>query len=507
MADRTNQIYSLYEFTGMIKGALVELSAQKFWVQAHLHVNRGGTKGGHFYCDLVDVDDRGNQTAKMRGTIWSSRYNAILNKLKLAGYPNALQDNSEICVQCSVRYHELYGLSLDISDVDPTFGEAQINRNRRLIIEKFTQEGILKKNADLYLPAAALKIGLITSKDSAAYNDFVKTLFSSAYSFKIVLADSSMQGENTERDALAAIDRLEEAKVNVICIIRGGGSQADLAWFDNEKIARAIINCSVPVWVGIGHEIDVGVLDVVAHQAHKTPTAVAEALVNRLQELSINLDLAVDRLKHTTERLIALETSTLQRNLQGAVNGLRKYYTLIESNIKNYGLQTESKFIRWFNEHENNVRTKMILIQSKAFAMVKEGEGDLAEYHANLKVFTDNLHELKLQYNQEQEDNLGRLTEKFLQSSGKSLSGLKNRCQLARYMKLLLEKENMLSERSQRLASLKPENVLKRGYSITKDNCGQVIKSVDDLLLGQVIVTQYHDGQSQSTITKKGEVQ
>lgn len=78
MTDRTNQIYRLYDLTGLIKDALLELSAEKFWVQAHLHVNRGGTKGGHFYCDLVDVDDRGNQTAKIRGTIWSSRYNTIV---------------------------------------------------------------------------------------------------------------------------------------------------------------------------------------------------------------------------------------------------------------------------------------------------------------------------------------------------------------------------------------------------------------------------------------------
>jgi len=152
------EILRLYDITKLIRSSLLDLTIQKFWVQAHLHVNRAGLKGGHFYCDLVDVDDRGNQIAKIRGTIWSSRYNAIMRKLRDAGYPNALQDNSELCVLCSVRFHDIFGLSLDISDVDPTFGEAQINRNRRIIIEKLTKEGILKKNADAFLQTAPLKI-------------------------------------------------------------------------------------------------------------------------------------------------------------------------------------------------------------------------------------------------------------------------------------------------------------------------------------------------------------
>jgi len=240
------EILRLYDITKLIKSSLLDLTSQKFWVKAHLHVNRAGLKGGHFYCDLVDVDDRGNQIAKIRGTIWNSRYNAIMRKLKDAGFPNALQDNSEICVLCSVRFHDLFGLSLDISDVDPTFGEAQINRNRRMIIEILTKEGILKKNADTFLPMAPLKIGLISSKDSAAYNDFTKTLFNSTFSFKVIFAEASMQGEKTESDITSSIDLLERVNPDVICIIRGGGSQADLAWFDNENIARRIINCSIP---------------------------------------------------------------------------------------------------------------------------------------------------------------------------------------------------------------------------------------------------------------------
>jgi len=162
-----------------------------------------------------------------------------------------------------------------------------------------------------------------------------------------------MQGEKTESDITSSIDLLERVNPDVICIIRGGGSQADLAWFDNENIARRIINCSIPVWVGIGHEIDLGVLDLVAHSSHKTPTAVAETLVSSLQELSIRLDTAYDRLKNITQRVIALLESNLQRNIQGSVNTLRTYYSLLEGKIKNSTLQAESKFIRKVADKEN----------------------------------------------------------------------------------------------------------------------------------------------------------
>lgn len=607
------KIFRLRDITNLIKSSLLSLTTQKFWVKAHLHVNPAGLKGGNFYCNLVDVDDRGIHTAKIRGTIWNESYNKICRKLKDAGYPNALQDNSEICVLCSVRFHDIYGLSLDIADVDPAFSEAQINRNRRIIIEKLTTEGILKKNAGTKLPMAALKIGLISSRDSAAYKDFTKTIFGSSFSFKVIFAEASMQGEKTEADVINAIGLLEKFGVDVICIIRGGGSQDDLAWFDNEKIARRIIICSIPIWVGIGHEIDVGVLDVIAHTAHKTPTAAAEALVNHLQALSIGADIAFDRLKNITERAIALLESSLQSNIQGTSNELRKYFTLLEGNIKNSTIQTELRFIRRFKDKEHSVNMKGIRIRDALFSIAKNGEKDICNYVSNLqsgveyfnqskrKIITDrtdkmipligrNLrnHEVALMRNvdgsyngfrkyysfvferfeknisrtdirfvkcfTDRVNNLGQKVislqkaslqiimdnAKFINDRGKllrsscfyyeqkaqkvigeettrlnsvyyrsiyskeqSFSVKMNRLQLSRYMGTTFEKEKSLTDKTRRLNSLKPENVLKRGYSVTRDISGKVINRVNQIEEGQVIVTQYGEGYSESIIKKR----
>lgn len=613
--NNTPKILRLYEVTDLIKSSLLELSSKKFWVKAHIHVNRAGAKGGHVYCDLVDVDSRGNQIAKIRGTIWSSRYIGITRKLKDAGFPNALQDNSEVCVLGMVRFHELYGLSLDITDVDPTFGEAQINRNRRIIIEKLTSEGILKKNFAVDMPMAALRIGLISSKDSAAYKDFMQTLWSSGFSFKVVFSEASMQGEKTESDVISSINLLEKACVNLICIIRGGGSQSDLAWFDNEKIARRIAVSPVPVWVGIGHEIDVGVLDIVAHTSHKTPTAVADALVGRLQDLVIRLDIAFDRLKNNAKRVIALQESKQQRKIIGAVNGLKKCFALFEGNVRNMILQAESRFVKKFMEKEGSLDTRRVCMKEKLSAIVGNLERDMADYTANLKSFIESATQLKQKIIQDKigylipslhrniktrEDDLQRniqgtlsglnkyyhavlerfgknvartdarfikcftnrvnnlvqkekalqtgfiqmikssgralqeratllsasclrrrlaaqnnvaistdrlrvLYQKYLQTKEQPFSALVSRLQLARYLKIVSDCEKSLAANLQRLNSVKPENVLKKGYSITRDAIGNVIRSSHQLESGQVIVTQYAEGSSESIIRRKGE--
>lgn len=613
--NSTPKIFRLCDVTGLIKSSLLELSNQKFWVQAHIHVNRAGVKAGHFYCDLVDIDERGNQTAKIKGTIWSSRYSGITKKLKDAGFPNALQDNSEVCVLGMVRFHDVYGLSLDIIDVDPTFGEAQINRNRRIIIEKLTSEGILKKNSAATLPMAALKIGLISSKDSAAYKDFMQTLWSSGFSFKVVFSEASMQGEKTESEVISSIGFLEKACVDIICIIRGGGSQSDLAWFDNEKIARRITSSPIPVWVGIGHEIDVGVLDVVAHTSHKTPTAVAEALVGRLRDLVIGLEVAFDRLKNNSARVIALIESKQQRNIMGSVSGLKKYFALLEGNLRNSILRAESRFVNKFMEKEGSLDTRSVRMKEKLSALMGNRERDIADYTANLKSVTESAIISKLRAIQDAIDNLipslernlktceddqqrnihgamsglqkyyhvvcerleknvartdarfikrftdqvndlaqkekaiqtgfiqiiknsGRalqersaflsasclrrrlaaqndvagstdrlrvLYQKHLQSKEQLFSTRVSRLQLSRYMKIVSDCEKSVAANVRRLNSLKPENVLRKGYSITCDAFGNVVRSALQLEHGQVIVTQYAEGSTESIISKKGE--
>jgi exodeoxyribonuclease VII large subunit len=608
------KIYRLLDISTSVKDLLLDLSYQKFWIKAQLITNRGGLKNGHFYCELVDVDPRGNQVAKMRAMIWRPDYQKIKTKLQHLGVTEALKDNSEVCLLCSVRYHDVYGISLNIFDIDPSFGEAQIDRNRRMILEKLSAEGILKTNAQLNLRADALRIGLITSKDSAAYNDFIKTLVSSRYSFKIVLAHASMQGENTCTEVTTALKALIAANVDVVCIARGGGSQTDLAWFDNEDMARAIIHCPIPVWVGIGHEIDTVVPDYVAHASFKTPTAAAEALLERIQELDSRLDIAHDRIKNSIDRIVAKLEQDVRRLILLTMSNSKKYMDILLSKSETRIHRTESQFNSLFNEKENILRTNMHKIQGKSLAVIqvrnqttavklkglqsscfnlqKSMEKGLNEtskvLNSSLQRYVDNKHatllrntvgaangfrkhfsfvsselmnrllNVKAEFMQRFsakegdlflfagsihdsctvriQDRLRKLETKHaslesmtkllyshsaasintkigklsvatqvLERKNELISGKTDRLQLARFLNIISNCQKSLTEKERRLNVLTPENILRRGYSITRDELGGPIRSINQIDIGMAITTQYIDGIATSTITGKEE--
>ena len=184
---------------------------------------------------------------------------------------------------------------------------------------------MLDANKGRPLPVIPLRIGLVTSADSAAYADFLRTLTESGFSFQILHAAATMQGTATATSVVSAVRRLQEEPLDLICIVRGGGSPIDLAWLDHEKIARAVAACPLPIWVGIGHEIDLGVLDHIAHASHKTPTALAEALVGLVREVDNRLTAAAERLTETGSRLVDLARQRLETRENGLRQGTRKH--------------------------------------------------------------------------------------------------------------------------------------------------------------------------------------
>lgn len=453
------RIYLLREITHLIKDALLELSGYEFWIRAHLIAARREQRSGHYYCELMDVDAAGDTIARIRAVIWRHNYMKITERLRTLGIPDALKDNSEVCVLCAVRYHEIYGLSLDIYDIDPTFGESQINLNRRQILEKLTKENVLDKNKATYLPVASLRIGLITSKESAAYNDFTKTIIASPFSFQIVFADCPMQGEDMEQALVSSLQQLTQAKVDVICIVRGGGSQADLAWFDNEQIARAVLDCPIPVWVGIGHEIDVGVLDFVAHASCKTPTAVAEALLQRMQELVVMLKTAGDQLQNIVDRRLATKEQLMERNIHGAIVGFGKQFDLAAAKLDRSVLGVRSSFDPVFAGEKANIDGKAQRLHDRSAWLIDTKQENLEER--------------------------------------------RNRLQLSRYLRILADKQASLDDRGKHLDAMLLEQVLGRGYTITRDNRGHIIKSVTQVKEDDSVETQFSDGRATSVVTKR----
>lgn len=404
-------IFRLSAVTARIRDLLLEVTARRFWIRAQL-VARGAARSGHFYGELVDVDEAGQTVAKLNAVIWRSTLLGIRRKLELAGCPELLGGNRDICVLCSVAYHEVHGLSLHIHDVDPSFGEGHIDRNRRMILERLLKEGLVETNARLPLPTAPLRIGLVTAADSAAHNDFRRTLADTPYAFRVLLAPATMQGPQLEPEVTLALSALARAGVDLICIIRGGGSPVDLAWFDNEAVARAIAGMPVPVWVGIGHEIDVGVADHVAHTAFKTPTAVAEAIVHRLRGLDDRLLAAADRLHDLVRRPVDLAQRSLDRCLERLFRG------------------------------------------------------------------------------------------RALAQKASRLEDLERRLRLPRFTRRIDDLSTRLLAAETRLDSLRPERVLRRGYSITRDAAGRIVTNVRDLATGSAVVTQLATGAFEGRVER-----
>lgn len=211
-----------------------------------------------------------------------------------------LANQLEVCLECRVDFYPKFGkLTLKIVGVDPTFSLGRLEARRRQTLAYLEQAGLLHRNAQLPFPELPLRVGLITAPGSAAERDFLTGLDASPWAFRVIARGARMQGEQLEAEVVAALRHLQHEAVDVIVVTRGGGSRADLSWFDQRDLAVAIATCPVPVITAIGHEIDRAIADEVAHQACKTPTAAADFLVERI-------DVAAARLQEAARELARL---------------------------------------------------------------------------------------------------------------------------------------------------------------------------------------------------------
>ena len=185
------KIFRLSAVTRRISDLLLAASEKQCWVQAQFVADKS-TSTGHVYGNLIEVDANGKQVAKIRVTIWSSDVARIERKFRDAGIPDALRESREICALCSVRYHHVHGLSLSIFDIDPTLGEGDIDRNRRVVLERLQRDGLLERNKGIVLTTAPLRIGLVTADGSAALADFRETLIRSPFGFCVYLATATI---------------------------------------------------------------------------------------------------------------------------------------------------------------------------------------------------------------------------------------------------------------------------------------------------------------------------
>lgn len=303
--------YTLSELCAEIGEALDSSLAPTYWVQAE--ISSLMERGGHMYLDLIDAPSPGGQGAKMRATLWAG------TKEMLCGYFQSetgmsLQKGMSVLVECEVHFHPVYGLSLSIVGIDPTFTIGDIARLKQQTIAQLEKDGLLEAQQLLPLPTLIRKIAVISSPSAAGYEDFRHQLEHSPYGFETTLFGATMQGDGAPKSIIAALEEIsvsvsdQSAKsvFDAVVIIRGGGATSDLSCFDNYELCAVCAQFELPILTGIGHTRDVSVLDLVAYEALKTPTAVAEWLIHRMEIQATRIADLFVRLRRTADRQIML---------------------------------------------------------------------------------------------------------------------------------------------------------------------------------------------------------
>ncbi len=326
--------YSLYELNEFLRRVVALNFSESVWVTAE--IGQISLSRGHYYIRLLEKE-ADEILAELSAVIWATDIKRI-QRILGGATQSVFAEGMEVRIKGRLDFHERYGLKLIVEEIDPTYTIGKLEIQKRKLIAELQNEELLDLNAALPTPSVWQRIAVISSETAAGWADFKNHILENiyAYQFVIQLFPSAMQGQFVEREILQQLERIKVMKDQFDCviIIRGGGAKLDLAAFDNPSVCRAIARFPLPVVTGIGHEIDYTVLDMVAHTALKTPTAVADFLIERtlqyetnLVELGNSLNLYVQNRLYTeggqlskVESFIQFQTAYFLKNQEQKLN-------------------------------------------------------------------------------------------------------------------------------------------------------------------------------------------
>lgn len=303
---------TLFELNEFIKRFVALNVPDAIWITAE--ISQANPSRGHYYIDLIQKSEGSNEVvAQSYAVLWANTLGKIA-PTKTSNITQILKQGLKVKLRVRVTFHEKYGLKLVIEDIDENYTYGNLALERAKIIKRLQAEKLLEKNRLLSLPNMIKRIAVLSSATAAGFKDFTTHLNSNeyGYTFGLELFPMAMQGQNTERDFLQQINKIDWKAFDLIAVIRGGGSKIDLAAFDSYEICKAIANCPTPVLVGIGHEIDETIADMVSNTSLKTPTAVANFIIDRNLELESHLVQMNDQIGKLANQLIQRQKLFLQ---------------------------------------------------------------------------------------------------------------------------------------------------------------------------------------------------
>ena len=426
---------SLYELNSLVRDVISMSLPDSYWVESELSEAREGY-GGHCYMELIEKDDHSNTPiAKAHASCWRTRWMLLKPQFeRVTG--QRIHAGMKVLLKVHAQFHENYGFSWIVDDIDPTYTMGDMARKRMEIIQTLKEEGVFDLQKELKLPMFCQRIAVISSATAAGYGDFCNQLADNGYGlqFTTALFAATMQGEGVEQSVISALNRINEEWENWDCvvIIRGGGATSDLSGFDTLALAENVANFPLPIITGIGHERDESVLDMISFQRVKTPTAAAAFLVDHLTEVYARIEDAQEAIVNYVKRRLQVERMKFER-LSTQIPTLFSLVKVRQSN-----------------------RLDQLLNRLKVKAE---------------RIPADGLHRLEMLE--------ARLKEP-----------------VARKLERELHRIDMLSQRA---IAQDPERLLSRGYSITLKD-GKSIKDASQLKAGDEIETRFAKGVAKAVV-------
>ena len=297
---------TLVELNGLVRGAIENALPEEYWVEAELSECR--EHGGHCYMELIEKDERSaTPVARASAKCWRQTWVMVKPYFERTT-GQQLRAGMKVLLRVYAQFHEAYGFSWIVSDIDPTYTLGDMARKRQEIIRQLKEEGVFDLQRELHIPTFAKRIAVISAEHAAGYGDFCRQLEDNDYGFKfdVTLFPAIMQGEQVEASVVDALNEIYQhiSDFDVVCILRGGGATADLSGFDTLALAENVAQFPLPIITGIGHERDESILDMISNTRVKTPTAAAALLTDNLLRVLERLDDAGQRLSYAVNQRI-----------------------------------------------------------------------------------------------------------------------------------------------------------------------------------------------------------
>lgn len=473
------------ELNDRAREALSDRFGPDVWVVGEIHGLKAHAKTGHVYFDLVEKapEGDGRYIAKVGCAFFQGSLRTWRRSLKASGLPGfELASGIEVKLRARVDLFVKEGrYQLVVSEIDPSYTYGAIARRRAQTIESLRASGLMELNRRLELHAIPLNIGLITSRGSAAYQDFTTIIAGSGYAFRISLYDAHMQGERTVEEVIRGIRTLErDPLVDAIVITRGGGAKTDLFVFDDLGICTAVATCTKPVVTGIGHEIDLTVADLVAHSSFVTPTDTARFLVSRVDEVWSRLDAARGYLERSARE--SLEGSSRALDLAAARLAIvsRAFTSRSRADLESIASAIAPRALGLTAAHHRRVLGAASAISRRAASLVHAHSSALDRALLGLRLHASSL--------------LKHLDHDLVRNQVFMLKDISGG--IARHLETLDH-----HERGLRLVD--PRLTLRRGYSVTMDRHGKVVRDARGIALNDPLKTLLAHGTLHSVVYDK----